>query len=265
MVSFVRNSSAMKAAGISFVVALCCSRQLSVLMVAMRDDGTGPHHSRENCFDNNAMVMAKSEVPHGVRASSGAEHAKVALVEVASNHPEHSGALGSSMEDTTPGTVALRVGTCVLILSLCFLVVCGPCICFQFCWKQLRKKQRERHVVNGRVVYEWSQSASTVTLYAIPPSGSESSLEVTIFPDRLKIGRKGKPSFMDGELFSTIDVAVSSWWINQDQGELEVCLTKVVYTDWPCVFKEHLPTAADDVGAGLDCCADESPFAVEDS
>lgn len=227
-----------------------------MLVVAVRDDGKCHYH------DNRAMVKAKSDTPHGVSASrevphgasvsSGVEHAKVALVEVAANHQDHTrsavlvgstiSALASKMKESN-SLMAIEVWILILGLwLLCLIAVCVPC-CRSFL-QRLRKKHRKRHIVNGRVVYEWSQSASTITLYSVPPPGSENSLEVIISPDRLKIGREGKPAVMDWELFAYINADASSWVMNQAQGELEVCLTKVDDTSWPCVFKEHLPTAA---------------------
>lgn len=50
--------------------------------------------------------------------------------------------------------------------------------------------------------------------------------------------KKNKPPFLNDELYDTIDVEGSSWFIS-DRKEIEICLQKVEDADWPCVIPSH--------------------------
>jgi hypothetical protein len=101
---------------------------------------------------------------------------------------------------------------------------------------------RNKYAYKGRLVYEWEQDSTTVTLYTRPPEGvAKANLEVSIYPRHLKIGRRGKPPFMKEELFGVADSGASTWQVS-DAGELVICLHKGEEgTEWPCVLLAHHP------------------------
>mmetsp|Transcript_71345 Transcript_71345/g.111743 ORF Transcript_71345/g.111743 Transcript_71345/m.111743 type:complete len:334 (+) Transcript_71345:88-1089(+) len=101
---------------------------------------------------------------------------------------------------------------------------------------------RSRYLLKGRVLYEWEQTSTNVTLYTKPPEGVQTtSLEVSIYPRHLKIGRRGKPPWMKEELFGVADSTQSTWEISEE-GELVVCLYKgEAGLEWPCVIRAHHP------------------------
>ena len=94
-------------------------------------------------------------------------------------------------------------------------------------------------------MYEWTQSPTAVTFHTVfhfPTAESEGELEILISPGRLKIGRKGKSTFVDNELFAKIDAAGSRWKISENN-ELEIHLQKLDANTWPSIFKVASPNS----------------------
>jgi hypothetical protein len=62
-----------------------------------------------------------------------------------------------------------------------------------------------RHAVtlpDGRPVYEWAQSLSEVDLFIPgPPAAPGSAYEVVLTPDRVRVGLKGNPPYLDVRFF----------------------------------------------------------------
>jgi len=134
------------------------------------------------------------------------------------------------------------------------LVTIGAALSFICaCWRSRGKKAkdlqakhrasvrgdgRHQYVFEDKVVYEWDQTQTTITMYARPPEKAMKNIEVVVWPDRIYIGRKGKPAFLEEELYSLIDTESSSWLISPE-GELEICLAKAVETEWPGMLRAH--------------------------
>lgn len=153
-----------------------------------------------------------------------------------------------------PVTKALIYFAFPLLILGCCLPLCIAAWCLWERKKGLRglammkPESRKQFFVQDRVMYEWSQTSSTITFYTLPPSGvTKSNLEVSITPSNLTIGRRLKPTFLNEELFSFVDVEASSWNVSRD-GELEIHLAKAVVENWPCLFKAHQPM--DNEGSG---------------
>ena len=86
---------------------------------------------------------------------------------------------------------------------------------------------RKRVVHDGRVVYEWEQELDDVSLYLNPPPSLPSSLlSIVLLPDRLTVGIKGNPPYLDEVLGGPI-VPSSSYWTYSD-GEVHVLMHKAV-------------------------------------
>jgi hypothetical protein len=114
-------------------------------------------------------------------------------------------------------------------------------------WKWLKSSScntRNQYIHRGRVIYEWSQTPSTITFYTKLPSGqTQDSLEVKLWPSHARIGRTGKVPFLKEALYSSIDVDKCSWSVSR-KGELVIILAKEAEQEWPCVFATHHPDKA---------------------
>lgn len=135
-----------------------------------------------------------------------------------------------------------RFWVLAITVSFLSLIVCFCAFLGKSMLDGSKSKGRSRYMVKGRIVYEWEQTSTTVTLYTKPPEGvQKASLEVAIFPRHIKIGRRGKPPWMKEELFGVVDFAQSTWEISED-GELVVCMYKgETEVLWPCVIRAHHP------------------------
>jgi len=81
---------------------------------------------------------------------------------------------------------------------------------------------------NGQQVYAWDQNLDEVNVYIpIPPNQPASSFKINIQPQRLQVGIKHHDRFfIDENTFSKVDQSESSWYLNQDDGEIHVILIK---------------------------------------
>jgi hypothetical protein len=104
---------------------------------------------------------------------------------------------------------------------------------------------RNQFIFKGRLIYEWEQDATCVTMYITPPATlTKESIEVRVWPRHIKLGKKGKPPFLKDELYGSIDVDASTWSFSSN-GDLKISLRKVEPTDWPCVLLLHRPKDCD--------------------
>lgn len=95
------------------------------------------------------------------------------------------------------------------------------------------KRNRMQHIHDGRVVYEWDQTPKVTTIYIKPPEGvTKSDLDIRIAARNLRVGRKGKPSFLREETYDLVNEEMSSWSL-RSTGELQISLHKVRRADWP--------------------------------
>lgn len=129
-----------------------------------------------------------------------------------------------------------------IILGTIFLVVCFCGVLGSSLSEGSSSNGRHQYLHKGRTLYEWEQTSTVLTLYTKPPDGiSKTSLEVSVYPRHLKIGRRGKPPFLKEELYGLADSGRSTWDITE-QGELRICLHKGEEgTEWPCVMLAHHP------------------------
>lgn len=124
------------------------------------------------------------------------------------------------------------------------LVAFGPvafCLLVYVSHGQLRKRfghsnTRRQYTHNGRIVYEWDQTAKVVALYIKTPEGvTKKDLDISICARHLRVGRKGKASFLREETFELVNEDMSSWSLRND-GELQIFLHKVHKAEWPVVL-----------------------------
>lgn len=114
--------------------------------------------------------------------------------------------------------------------------------CVAFCIAQLlssllpRKRKRFQHSHEGRVVYEWDQTPKVATLYIRPPEGvTKNDLDIRIACRHLRVGRKGKPSFLREETYDVVNEEMSSWSLRSN-GELQIYLQKARRAEWPTIL-----------------------------
>lgn len=100
--------------------------------------------------------------------------------------------------------------------------------------------KRHKYINNGVVIYEWEQSLDEINIFINLESKTvnKNDLDIDIQSKRIKIGLKGKKSFMEGELFAVINKESSYWFI--EDNILHILLTKANKGEiWNKVFKDH--------------------------
>lgn len=93
---------------------------------------------------------------------------------------------------------------------------------------EMQKKKYEKRkkvTYKGRTIYEWEQTLEEVDMYIKPPPGITSRMiTCNIKPDRLQVGLKGKPFFLDELLGGRVDSDESFWMFGD--GVLHINLQK---------------------------------------
>ncbi|XP_057798774.1 protein BOBBER 1-like [Salvia miltiorrhiza] len=80
--------------------------------------------------------------------------------------------------------------------------------------------------------YSWGQSLQEVNIYVPVPPGTKSRLIVCeIKKKHLKVGLKGQPPVIDGELFNPVKVD-DCFWSLEDQKTVSILLTKQDQMEW---------------------------------
>lgn len=80
--------------------------------------------------------------------------------------------------------------------------------------------------------YSWTQTLSEVELVVpIPPGTKARACDVIISRNRLKVGLKGQPPILDGELFAAVQPDECMWNVS-DGKLLEITLQKVGGMQW---------------------------------
>mmetsp|Transcript_142194 Transcript_142194/g.261934 ORF Transcript_142194/g.261934 Transcript_142194/m.261934 type:complete len:268 (+) Transcript_142194:74-877(+) len=143
-------------------------------------------------------------------------------------------ALLTSIIDRSPrrrSTWAVIIGIALAVIISCLCCLAQPLASY------LAESSRTQHMHDGRLVYEWSQTARAAQIFIRPPDGvSEDDLNISIEPRHLRVGLKDKPFFLDEETYDLVNNQKSSWSI-QDNGELEIDLHKVRKAHWPAVLR----------------------------
>jgi len=89
------------------------------------------------------------------------------------------------------------------------------------------------HLHEKKVIYEWDQNSTVINIYMKPPASvDKKDLEIKISSRKLKVGRKGKPPFLQEDLFATIIEQESNWRLRSN-GELKINLRKAKNGEWP--------------------------------
>ncbi|KAI8526607.1 hypothetical protein RHMOL_Rhmol12G0009300 [Rhododendron molle] len=86
--------------------------------------------------------------------------------------------------------------------------------------------------------YSWGQSLQEVTINVAVPAGTKSRFVVyELKKNHLKVGLKGQPPIIDGELFQSVKVE-DCFWSLEDQKSISILLTKQNQMDWwKCLVK----------------------------
>jgi hypothetical protein len=107
-----------------------------------------------------------------------------------------------------------------------------------------KEKEKQKKLVpntgNGLDMenYSWGQSLQEVTINVpIPPGTKSSALLCDIKTNYLKIGLKGQPPIIDGELYKPVKVN-DCFWSLEDRRAISVQMSKRDQTDWwKCLLK----------------------------
>lgn len=92
---------------------------------------------------------------------------------------------------------------------------------------------RITHLHDDVPIYDWDQNFAEVNIYMMPPPNvDKEDLEIKIASGKLKVGRKGKPPFLQEDLYATIIEQESSWKL-RGNGELKIQLRKAKLETWP--------------------------------
>lgn len=80
--------------------------------------------------------------------------------------------------------------------------------------------------------YSWGQSLQEVTInIPVPPGTKSKFIACEIKKDHLKVGLKGQPPIIDGDLYQSLKVD-ESFWSLEDQKSISVLLTKQNQMEW---------------------------------
>lgn len=123
-----------------------------------------------------------------------------------------------------------------------FCLASFACTCRIVEWLKSRSRnKRNQYTHRSRVIYEWMQTSNSVTFFTkLPPGQTQDSLEVKLWPNHARMGRKDKVPFLKEALYAAIDVDKCSWNVTWT-GELVITFAKEVDQEWPCVFSAHHP------------------------
>ncbi|KAF9346767.1 hypothetical protein BGX26_001716 [Mortierella sp. AD094] len=100
-----------------------------------------------------------------------------------------------------------------------------------------RKREKEEQAA---LPYKWRQTLIDVDVSVQVPKGTRAKdLTVDIKKRSLKVGVKGQPLIIDGELIKEIKVDDSTWTLDNQQ-EINIHLEKFKGTEWwKCVIEGH--------------------------
>jgi hypothetical protein len=189
--------------------------------------------------------QAKSEVTHTSNEenekrttmwqwlSSGGPLTSLSLA-LSSHVLGHTGGKAKSMD-----ALDRRMYICSLAI---FFLASFACTCRIVEWLKSRSRnKRNQYIHRSRVIYEWIQTPNSVTFFTkLPPGQTQDSLEVKLWPNHARMGRKDKVPFLKEALYAAIDVEKCSWSVTWT-GDLVITLAKEVDQEWPCVFSAHHP------------------------
>ncbi|XP_059440750.1 protein BOBBER 1-like [Corylus avellana] len=100
--------------------------------------------------------------------------------------------------------------------------------------EQEKQKKLVPNTGNGMDMknYSWGQSLQEVTINVpIPPGTKSSAVLCDIKTNYLKIGLKGQPPIIDGELYKAV-IVNESFWSLEDRREISVQMSKRDQTEW---------------------------------
>mmetsp|Transcript_15641 Transcript_15641/g.26073 ORF Transcript_15641/g.26073 Transcript_15641/m.26073 type:complete len:209 (-) Transcript_15641:2294-2920(-) len=97
-------------------------------------------------------------------------------------------------------------------------------------------KNRLRFEHEGRLIYEWEQSLEEVNIYIVPPAGLIArDMDIVLSHDRVRIGVKGTPPFIDEGTGGSVKKDESFWTFAD--GEVNINLQKAKKgSTWDCAL-----------------------------
>ena len=108
--------------------------------------------------------------------------------------------------------------------------------------------------------YQWEQTKQEVTINVpIPENTTTRQLTVDIQKAHLKVGLKGQPLIIDGELCSEVKRGDSIWCLESDDAGkrvLQISLTKRAECWWACAIKGDQQIKANKLAEKIDSAAD---------
>ena len=116
-------------------------------------------------------------------------------------------------------------------------------------------KGRQQFKHGDRVVYEWDQNLDDVNIYIDPPPVFKPAtrrqiqaqlqpgqtlpeLSITIETNKLTVGIKGNPPFLQEQLGGMVKPSESFWMIEDDELHIQLCKMRKAET-WACACKGH--------------------------
>ena len=113
---------------------------------------------------------------------------------------------------------------------------------------------------NGQKIYSWEQTLDEVNLFIpAPPNYKAAAFEINIHPQKLQVGLKGHDRyFIDEATFSKVDKFESSWYLDEDEGEINIVLIKAHRGEvWDAVLHGRSDTTLTDSSSKLDPLAQD--------
>lgn len=95
---------------------------------------------------------------------------------------------------------------------------------------------RHQHVVDGQVVFEWSQTQEEATVFICPPATvGKRDIHIRISSRTLRIGCRGAPCALKAIFHKAVDKRASLWTM-RSIGNLQIFLRKETPAEWPYIL-----------------------------
>jgi len=91
----------------------------------------------------------------------------------------------------------------------------------------MTSSSRHQVVHDGRVIYEWSQDIDEINCWISPPPGIRAAhIDCVIDTNKIRLGIKGNPPYIDEQLGGICNTSDSLWMI--EDGVIHITLAKSV-------------------------------------
>mmetsp|Transcript_34345 Transcript_34345/g.61901 ORF Transcript_34345/g.61901 Transcript_34345/m.61901 type:complete len:235 (+) Transcript_34345:117-821(+) len=96
---------------------------------------------------------------------------------------------------------------------------------------------RHQHIVDGQVIFEWSQTQEAATIFICPPANvGKRDIHIRISSRTLRIGCRRAPCALKATFHKSVDKRTSLWTM-RNIGSLQIFLRKEIPAEWPYILE----------------------------